>query len=58
VPRAVSARSFQGSDETAVRIELRPGIGPNGERKLRGCLEDATLDNIQAAVVNVRHSGR
>jgi hypothetical protein len=58
VPRAVSARSFQGSDETAVKIELRPGIGPNSERKLRGCLEDATLDKIQAAVVDVRHRGR
>jgi len=58
VPRAVDARSFDGSGMTSVTIGLAPAVGPNGERRLRGCLEDATLDKIQAAVVGVRHTGR
>jgi hypothetical protein len=58
VPRAVEARSFEGSGNTVVEIELAPAIGPNGERKLRGCLEDATLDKIQAAVVSFERRGR
>jgi len=58
VPRAVDAHSFEGSGWTSVTIGLEPAVGPNGERRLRGCLEDATLDKIQAAVVGVRHSGR
>jgi hypothetical protein len=58
VPSAVDARSFEGSGRTSVTIGLEPALGPDGERRLRGCLEDATLDKIQAAVVGVRHSGR
>ena len=58
VPRAVDARSFEGSGRSSVEIELAPALGPNGERRLRGCLEDATLDKIQAAVVRVQHEGR
>jgi hypothetical protein len=58
VPRAVEARSFEGVGRTSVEIELAPALGPNGERRLRGCLEDATLDKIQAAVVSVQHHRR
>ena len=58
VPGIVKARSVEGSGTKTVGIELRPAIGPNGEKRLRGCLEDATLDKIQAAVVHVGHRGR
>lgn len=58
VPGAVDAHSFRGSGNTAVHIELRPAVGPNAERRLRGCLQDVTLDKIQASVVDLRHRGR
>ena len=52
------AHSFERSGASSVTIELEPALGPNGERRLRGCLEDATLDKIQAAVVSVEHERR
>lgn len=44
----------KGSGRFALRLE--PALGKNGERRLRGCLADATIDNIQTAVVSVRSS--
>ena len=36
---------------------LEPALGKNGERRLRGCLSDATIDNIQSRVVSVEAAG-
>lgn len=35
------------------RLVLDPAIGEIGERKLRGCMEDATLERIKGDVVQV-----
>lgn len=35
------------------RLVLAPAIGEHSERKLRGCIEDATLDRIKGNVVAV-----
>lgn len=57
IPSELAVASFEASTAGSnVSIRLRPALGPNGERRLRGCLEDATLDNIQAAVVEVSHA--
>jgi hypothetical protein len=40
-----------GDDE--FRFTVQPGLGPNTERKLVGCLEDATLDRVSAEVESV-----
>lgn len=37
-----------------VRFWVEPGLGPNAERKLVGCLEDATLDRVVGDVESVR----
>lgn len=37
---------------TEIRVE--PAPGPHGERRLRGCLEDAVLDEVQARVLAIR----
>jgi hypothetical protein len=58
IPSELAAGSFEGSTGPDVSLNLRPGLGPNGERRLRGCLEDATLDHVQAAVVDVIHANR
>jgi hypothetical protein len=35
------------------QLDITPALGKNGERRLRGCIEDAFLDNIQARVVSI-----
>ena len=35
-------------------LTLAPALGKHGERRLRGCLQDAVLDNVQATVISVR----
>lgn len=36
-----------------VTVTVTPPVGRYAERRLRGCLEDATLDHVQARVVSV-----
>lgn len=43
-----------GGDGDEVRFSVEPGLGRNAERKLVGCLEDATLDRVVGDVVSVR----
>ncbi|MGH9223231.1 MAG: hypothetical protein ACRD2W_05495 [Acidimicrobiales bacterium] len=38
------------------RLELSPGIGDHGRRRLVGCLEDATIERVLAQVESVRAS--
>jgi hypothetical protein len=54
-PSQLAEDSLRVSEGTAVSLELSPALGPYGERRLRGCLEDATLDKVQAAVLRVKH---
>ena len=35
-----------------VRLVTRPALGPHSWRRLRGCLEDATIDLVRARVVS------
>lgn len=44
----------QHGPRTEIRVE--PAPGPNGERRLRGCLEDAVLDEVQARVLTMVRS--
>jgi hypothetical protein len=37
------------------RFDMEPGLGTHNRRKLVGCLEDFTLDRLQADVVAVEH---
>ena len=36
-----------------VRATISPAVGKNAERRLRGCLEDATSDTVRADVVSI-----
>jgi hypothetical protein len=53
VPSRAEPDAIEVSSGTAVSLRLSPALGINGERRLRGCLEDATLDKVQAAVRRV-----
>lgn len=39
--------------DSRFRFAVEPGLGDNTRRKLVGCLEDATIDRIQASVVSI-----
>ena len=54
--RLDSAAGFEpvGDDGDEVRFWVEPGLGRNAERKLVGCLEDATLDRVVGDVESVR----
>jgi hypothetical protein len=54
-PSSLAEDPVEVSDGTAVSLKLSPALGTYGERRLRGCLEDATLDKVQAAVRRVQH---
>jgi hypothetical protein len=41
-------------DDGHYRIVLAPAVGRNEERKLRGCLEDLTVDRVLGDVVSWR----
>lgn len=40
--------------ENRFRLRLRPALGEHAKRRLHGCLEDATIDRVQAKVLEVR----
>jgi hypothetical protein len=35
------------------QLSVEPALGKYGERRLRGCLEDTTIDNVQGRVVSI-----
>ena len=43
-----------GTGAGRVEATIEPSIGRNAERRLRGCIEDATSDRLLASVVGVR----
>lgn len=44
-----------GTARVAVRVPAH--IGMHAEQRMRGCLQDAVVDRVQASVVDVEHSG-
>ena len=36
------------------RVVVHPALGDHGRRRLRGCLEDVTVDRVKAHVVHMR----
>ena len=52
--RQLPAPVVQHGEDGLVRILVDTDIGENGLERLRGCLNDNTLDKVQARVVNVR----
>jgi hypothetical protein len=41
-------------DEERARVEVAPALGTHARQRLRGCLEDATLDRVRGDVVAIR----
>jgi hypothetical protein len=57
VPNDVSDAGFYPVGNGRFAFDLEPALGKNGERRLRGCLSDATIDNVQSRVVSVTGAG-
>lgn len=53
VPNDITGDGIQKIGSARYLLEVSPALGKNGERRLRGCLEDATLDNLSASVVSI-----
>ena len=41
-------------DGQRARVVVHPALGDHGRRRLRGCLEDVTVDRVKAHVVHMR----
>jgi hypothetical protein len=41
-------------DGRRARVVVHPALGTHGQRRLRGCLEDVTVDKTKARVVHMR----
>ena len=50
----VSLGPQPGGDDMALAVE--PALGEHAERRLVGCLEDATVDLVSARVVSLTHT--
>lgn len=57
VPNNMNGTGMQPAGYGRFTFVLEPALGKNGERRLRGCLTDATIDNIQSRVLSVKNSG-
>ena len=57
VPNDVTDAGFYSVGNGRFAFELEPALGKNGERRLRGCLSDATIDNVQGRVLFVEDAG-
>lgn len=51
--RAHAATAFEQQSRGRVLLVIEPAPGQYAQRRLRGCLDDATLDNIQARVLDM-----
>jgi hypothetical protein len=40
-------------DDTHFRVTVAPAIGPRGLQRLRGCLDDATVDRVTGSFVSI-----
>ncbi|HEX6230638.1 MAG TPA: hypothetical protein VF029_02890, partial [Actinomycetota bacterium] len=52
LPDEVATRSIEAIGSSSVRIVLQPALGHNTQRRFVGCLQDATLDLVQAEVTS------
>ncbi|MDQ3941356.1 MAG: hypothetical protein M3238_08405 [Actinomycetota bacterium] len=52
VPNDLTQRGIVRLGASSFQLNLHPAVGKYGERRLRGCLEDVTVDNIRADVVS------
>lgn len=57
VPNKMTDAGISSAGNGRFTFLLEPALGKNGERRLRGCLTDATIDNIQSSVVAVTSTG-
>lgn len=53
LPVGTSAVELVTVEEGVVRLTLEPALGDTGERRFRGCLEDATIDLIDAHLLEM-----
>ena len=53
VPSDLSKEGITHVSGGLYMMTLEPALGPNSERRLRGCMSDATIDNIRGRVVSV-----
>lgn len=57
VPNDLTDAGFRQLSGNRYSFNLEPALGKNGERRLRGCLSDATIDNVQSRVASVEAAG-
>jgi hypothetical protein len=53
VPNGLADSGITALGDSRYRILLEPALGKYGERRLHGCLEDATIDNVQGRVLSI-----
>ena len=53
VPSRLTQLRVESVTQARVIIGLEPALGEHQETRLRGCLEDATLDNVRADVLDM-----
>lgn len=53
VPNELSTDGVRALGNSRYAISVEPALGKYGERRLRGCLQDATIDNVQARVLGI-----
>ncbi len=53
LPDETRAVEITETVDGAGRLVVAPAIGPTGQRRLIGCLEDATIDRVNAEVLSV-----
>jgi len=53
VPNDLAAGGIAQLRGSSYRISVEPALGKHAERRLRGCMEDTTIDNMQARVVSI-----
>ena len=50
VPKHVDFQNLRATGRYSVAFTISPGLGPHEEKRMRGCLQDVTLDNVQGTV--------
>jgi hypothetical protein len=53
VPNELSGGGIAALGDSLYRVSVEPALGKYGERRLHGCLEDATIDNVQGRVLSI-----
>ena len=50
VPKHIAYGKVRVVDPYTVAFTISPGLGPHEEKRMRGCLQDVTMDNVQGTV--------